>query len=180
MGQRIHVEMYDDTDPDQVATHTDELLVNGKIHEIDLSEENHQRLMELLAPFVAASRRKDSKPKPVKATPVDRSKIRAWARRNGYPTIGDRGVLPAGAIEEFHKFAGKDKPKQEFTDPDPVPPTKEFAQLSDEEQNAVQVWIIGLGLKWPRAKEPRNRIAMEAWGDRNETLAKEILEDYVR
>lgn len=32
---------------------------------------------------------------------VDSARVRTWARLNGWPTLGDRGRLPAAAIDAF-------------------------------------------------------------------------------
>lgn len=192
MGQRIHVEMFDDLDPELEATFTDEIWWKGKLMVIDLSEANHEKLMELLKPYVEVARKKGSGDSTV-ATPTvkvsrtveqqrateERMKIRKWGRRNGWPTLGSNGVIPALVVEEFHKYEGKDKPQPEMGDPDPVPTYFEFTDYPDEEQVAIKEWVLSIGLKWPHQKTARNRIALEAWGDHNETLAKEIMGDYV-
>lgn len=131
MGQRVTVEHYDDLDPDQEATHTDEILWKGKVMEVDLSEENHLKLMALLEPFVAVARKKGSAnattPAVATSSPKtaeerraekERAEIRRWAQRNGYE-LGVRGRIPADVIKDFHKHEGKDIPK--FEDPDPAP-----------------------------------------------------------
>jgi hypothetical protein len=135
MGQRIHVETFDDTDPDKEATHNDEIWWEGELLEIDLCEENHRKLREFLEPFVKVARKKEkgSRPtKPAKTSPsltaegrraaAERTEIRKWGRRNGWPDLGSIGKLPAAVIEAYHKYEGKDIPATErFEDPDPAP-----------------------------------------------------------
>lgn len=190
MGQRVHVETYDDLDEALEATHNVEFLWKGKVREIDLGEVNYSTYVAFLEPFVKASRLKEesdkAKPKATgtvtaerRAATEERMKIRKWGRRNGWPELGSNGVIPADVIEGFHKYGGKDIPAGErFADPDPVPADVAFADRPAEEQAKIKAWVVDMGLAWPRAKIPRDRIANEAWAETNPVLAKEIVAAY--
>jgi hypothetical protein len=85
------------------ADHADfPFALDGKQYEIDLSAENQARLLEAVAPFIAAARRTGRGRQPVK--PAKRSKdtpkIRAWARENNWD-IADRGRIPAEVLEAY-------------------------------------------------------------------------------
>ena len=81
--------------------------IEGRSYDIDLSEQNAQKLRDVLAPFVEAAR-------PVSATAVtDRSRakrgvdkrtdlasVRQWAYDNGY-TVSARGRVPADVLEAY-------------------------------------------------------------------------------
>lgn len=87
----------------------------GTEYEIDLSEENADRLREALAPFIDAARqvqpRFGAAPAPSRASSGKRrnpsssdssrlAEIRTWANQNGYPT-GDRGRLRQEIIDAY-------------------------------------------------------------------------------
>lgn len=141
MGQRMHVEMFDDLDDTKEATHTDEIWWKGKLLEVDLCQENHDALVAFLEPYVLVARKKGSNnAAPATQSPAspsrksaegrraaeERTEIRKWARRNGWPDLGSIGKLPTAVIEAYHKYEGKDIPAEDrFEDPDPVPADRE-------------------------------------------------------
>jgi len=87
--------------------------LDGVSYEIDLSEENAEKLRDALAGYVAGARRVDggrraAKAKPAKAargarTAPDREQtaaIREWARANGHE-VSERGRLSATVLAAF-------------------------------------------------------------------------------
>jgi hypothetical protein len=114
MAQKVVVELVDDLDgtvSDGIGTVT--FGLDGAEYEIDLTEDNAERLRDTLADFVAAGRRTGGRVKrsaaPVKSAAarptVDREQTRAirdWARQNGFD-LSDRGRIAANVIEAFEK-----------------------------------------------------------------------------
>jgi nucleoid-associated protein Lsr2 len=112
MAQKVIVELVDDLDgtgSDDISTVT--FGLDGAEYEIDLNEDNANRLRESLTDFVAAARRTGGRLKRGSAlakaadrpTPADREQTRAirdWARQNGYE-LADRGRIPSSVIEAF-------------------------------------------------------------------------------
>ncbi len=91
--------------------------LEGTEYEIDLSEENVDRLREALSPFIdaarqvqprfgnapAQSRGSSTKRRSSSSSSSDSSRlaeIRTWANQNGYPT-GDRGRLRQEIIDAY-------------------------------------------------------------------------------
>jgi hypothetical protein len=113
MAQRVVVELVDDLD----GTVSDDVSsvsfgLDGAEYEIDLSEDNAERLRDVLADFVAAARRTGGRIKrsvgPTKQAPrasADREQtkaIREWARHNGFE-LSDRGRIPSTVIDAFEE-----------------------------------------------------------------------------
>lgn len=78
--------------------------LDGVNYEIDLSESSMATVREALTPLAEAARkvggktpRKSSGSKPSSS---NASKIREWAKENGY-TVGDRGRIPAEVTEAY-------------------------------------------------------------------------------
>lgn len=103
MAQKIRVELVDDIDGSD-ATQTVPFALDGVTFEIDLSDDNAERLREEFAPFVAAGRRTGGRKTRSTATAstynrptaIDRARsriIRGWARDNQWP-LSDRGRIP--------------------------------------------------------------------------------------
>lgn len=84
--------------------------LDGRTYQIDLSEKNHGELRELLAPYIAAGRRRRggssvSVPSQRRSSPTDREQnqaIREWAKKRGH-TISDRGRIRADIVEAYHE-----------------------------------------------------------------------------
>lgn len=118
MAQQVTVALVDDLDgtvSEDVSTVT--FGLDGVEYEIDLTEENANRLRDTLAEFVAAARRTGGRLKrtpAAKAPATDRERtraIRSWAREHGYK-LAERGRIPAHVIAAFDKAqAGPAKPK---------------------------------------------------------------------
>jgi nucleoid-associated protein Lsr2 len=122
MAQKVVVELVDDLDgtaSDDISTVT--FGLDGVEYEIDLTEDNANRLRDGLADFVAAARRtggrlrRGARAGGSGARPAaDREQTRAireWARENGYD-LAERGRIPAGVITAYEQAqAEAAKPK---------------------------------------------------------------------
>lgn len=113
MAQKVTVELVDDLDgtvSDDIGTVT--FGLDGAEYEIDLTEDNADRLREILADFVAVARRTGGRvrratapgrPAPPPAANREQTRaIRGWARQNGFD-LADRGRIPANVIEAFEE-----------------------------------------------------------------------------
>ncbi|MEU9050111.1 Lsr2 family protein [Streptomyces sp. NPDC048384] len=115
MVQKKIVTMVDDVtgeEAEDIDTHT--ILIDGAGVEIDLTSENHDRLLEILHPYLSAAsaRRvrggvatagsKGTRRGAATAGSVDLAKIRAWGRENGYE-VSERGRVSAQVREAYEK-----------------------------------------------------------------------------
>jgi hypothetical protein len=107
--------LVDDLDGSEAAD-TVAFALDGVAYEIDLNEENAEKLREALAGYVASARRVDggrragrakvakaAKPARGSRTAPDREQtaaIREWARANGYE-VSERGRLSANVLAAF-------------------------------------------------------------------------------
>jgi hypothetical protein len=107
MAQKHIVQLIDDLDGVE-AQETVSFSLDGTRYEIDLSEDNANRLRESLAVYIANARR--STRYGVPASPARRTHradreqtaaIREWARNNGHP-IGDKGRIPSSVLDAYH------------------------------------------------------------------------------
>lgn len=100
MARKTVVELVDDIDggaADETVTFT----VDGVTYEVDLSDENAERLRDSFAPYIAAGTRVSGRNKARKSYGgPDRSAVRAWASEHGY-TVSDRGRLPEAVLEAY-------------------------------------------------------------------------------
>ena len=106
MAQRHFVRLVDDlTGAD--ADETVSFALDGAAYEIDLTEENAQRLREILAVYVSNGRRSASGTRRGdvrRTTRADREQtaaIRKWARSNGFE-IGDKGRIPTHVVDAYN------------------------------------------------------------------------------
>jgi hypothetical protein len=121
MAQKTIVQLIDDLD----GTHSDTIEtvtfgLDGVTYEIDLSDDNADKLRESLAAFIGSARRTGGRAKRgtasasvASANGSGRSReqtqaIREWARKNGHD-VSDRGRIPAAVIDAFEADAGKAK-----------------------------------------------------------------------
>lgn len=107
--------LVDDLDGSE-AVDTVAFALDGVAYEIDLNDENAEKLREALAGYVAGARRvdggrrgarakvaKSAKPARGSRTAPDREQtaaIREWARANGYE-VSERGRLSANVLSAF-------------------------------------------------------------------------------
>jgi hypothetical protein len=112
MATLTTVTLVDDLDGSEAAESV-AFALDGVSYEIDLSEENAEKLREALAGYVAGARRVDGtrrtgRAKPAKPargsrTAPDREQtaaVREWARANGYE-VSERGRLSATVLAAF-------------------------------------------------------------------------------
>ncbi len=118
MATMTTVTLVDDLDGSE-ASGSVSFALDGASYEIDLSEDNAEKLRDALAGYVASARRVDggrrgpgrpkaAASKPAKAprgarTAPDREQtaaIREWARSNGYE-VSERGRLSATVLSAF-------------------------------------------------------------------------------
>ncbi len=107
--------LVDDLDGTEAAD-TVAFALDGVSYEIDLSEENAEKLRDALAGYVASARRVDGARRSARAKPAKPAKsvrgprtapdreqtaaIREWARANGYE-VSERGRLSANVLAAF-------------------------------------------------------------------------------
>jgi len=117
MATMTTVTLVDDLDGSE-ASGSVSFALDGASYEIDLSEDNAEKLRDALAGYVASARRVDggrrgpgrpkAAAKPAKAargarTAPDREQtaaVREWARSNGYE-VSERGRLSATVLAAF-------------------------------------------------------------------------------
>ncbi|WP_435742771.1 histone-like nucleoid-structuring protein Lsr2 [Nocardioides sp. SYSU DS0663] len=111
MAQKIHIVLEDDLDGSE-ATETVSFALDGTSYEIDLNDENADKLRGVLAPYVgharkvAASRRGGGRRGSGSGSSAGSSsgssakEIREWARNNGYE-VPDRGRVSAEVREAY-------------------------------------------------------------------------------
>jgi hypothetical protein len=112
MAQKTVVLLEDDLDGG-VATETVTFSLDGVSYEMDLSEQNAERLRGLFGPYVEAGRRLGGRSTTstrsratgaAKVDPTQLAAIRAWARGRGLE-INDRGRIPGRIIEQYNAEA---------------------------------------------------------------------------
>lgn len=100
MAQKVQVMLVDDIDG-SAASETISFSLDGAKYEIDLNEAHAASLREALAPWVKAARKVSSRPSGRgRSGGGDVSKIRAWAKANGY-NVSERGRIPATVREAY-------------------------------------------------------------------------------
>ncbi len=93
MAQKVQVVLVDDID----GGHADETVrfgLDGTTYEIDLSSAHARELRDALATWVAAGRKVTGRSAGRPRVSNDTSKIRAWAKSNGY-AVSERGRISA-------------------------------------------------------------------------------------
>ena len=115
MAQQVNVKLVDDLDGSDAAA-TVSFGLDGRVYEIDLSDDNAARLRDSLASFIAAARKSggstttgsrraqkmtvSSGPRPQTLDREQTAAIRAWARQNGHQ-ISDRGRISKTVVDAF-------------------------------------------------------------------------------
>ncbi|WP_301851119.1 histone-like nucleoid-structuring protein Lsr2 [Rhodococcus pyridinivorans] len=89
----------DDIDGTQGAT-TIRFSVGRSQYEIDLCEENADKLYEALGPFISKARK--ARPETAKRDPdrIDQGLVRKWAQENGL-AVNARGRVPNELVEQY-------------------------------------------------------------------------------
>lgn len=109
MAQTVQIIMTDDIDGGE-ATETVAFAIDGHGYEIDLNEDNATALREMLAPYCKAGRKAPRttnrrRTGTTQQRNSETSKIRAWARENGYE-VGPRGRIHQHIIDAYHQATG--------------------------------------------------------------------------
>lgn len=101
MARKTRIVLTDDLDG-SAATSTVDFALDGVTYEIDLNDENAQKLRDEFAAWVGHARRVGGRAR--RGTSRGRSdetkRIREWAQANGYE-IGDRGRVSAEIREAY-------------------------------------------------------------------------------
>lgn len=109
MAQKVVTTYVDDLTGEEssdIATHS--ILIDGAGVEIDLTDENYEKLLEILNPYLQAggarrirgAARAKGKSKASPGSGADSSAIRAWAKDNNIE-VNDRGRVPAAVREAY-------------------------------------------------------------------------------
>ena len=111
MAQQTTVRFVDDLDGSE-AVGTVTFSLENRAYEIDLSDENTDKLHEALAPFIeharqlgrgsgrGRGRRRPAAEKHTRSNREETHAIREWARQNGHQ-VSDRGRIPKSVIEAY-------------------------------------------------------------------------------
>ncbi|MDN4613615.1 Lsr2 family protein [Leifsonia sp. F6_8S_P_1B] len=103
MARKVIETILDDIDGSEDAS-TVFFAFDGRSYEIDLSDENRDRLASALQPFIDAARTTSSLQRSTTgsrpAQQRDLNEIREWARNNGF-SVSDRGRVAAHVIEAY-------------------------------------------------------------------------------
>lgn len=104
MAQKVKVLLIDDIDGTD-AVETVSFGLDGVQYEIDLNQTNAAKLRDDLATWVGHARRAGGRRKTGRtggSRSSDASKIRVWARENGFE-VSDRGRVPAEVKEAYER-----------------------------------------------------------------------------
>jgi hypothetical protein len=103
MARKIIESILDDLDGSEGAS-TVFFAFDGRSYEIDLSDENKDKLAQALQPFIDAARTTSALRRPGPSSrggqKQDLNAIREWARANGY-AVSDRGRIAADVVEAY-------------------------------------------------------------------------------
>jgi hypothetical protein len=116
MAQKVTVSLVDDLDGSE-AGETVEFGLDGAFYEIDLSEDNAERLRDALSEYVEHARRSGGRkrsggrvavagraPRTASADREQNQAMREWARKQGM-NISDRGRIPKEVAEAYNAQA---------------------------------------------------------------------------
>jgi Lsr2 len=114
VAQKVMVTLVDDLDGSE-AGETVEFGLDGAFYEIDLSEDNAERLRDALAEYVEHARRAGGRkrssargpgraPRTASADREQNQAIREWARKQGM-NVSDRGRIPKEVTDAYNAQA---------------------------------------------------------------------------
>lgn len=114
MAQQVTVTLVDDLDGSE-AEETVEFGLDGAFYEIDLSEDNAERLRDALADYVEHARRAGGRkragravagraPRSASADREQNQAIREWARKQGM-NVSERGRIPKEVTDAYNARA---------------------------------------------------------------------------
>jgi DNA end-binding protein Ku len=93
MHKEFNADRYKDTYREELR----ELVMSKTAHDVP---ESSDEVGDLLAKLEASARARQCHP--VRQAPK-MAEIRAWARKNGHPQLGDRGRIPADIVEQYQR-----------------------------------------------------------------------------
>ena len=102
MARKTRVILTDDIDGSD-ATGTVSFALDGVAYEIDLNDDNAQRLREQLGEWASKARRVGGRRisgTQSASSPSDAGKVRVWANENGYQ-VSERGRIPKEIREAY-------------------------------------------------------------------------------
>lgn len=105
MARKTYTVLTDDIDGGE-ASGTVEFALDGVSYEIDLNEENAEKLRETLSSWISSGRRVGGRRRPGTSTSQgssDAGLIRAWAKENGIE-VSERGRI-ASEVREAYEAA---------------------------------------------------------------------------
>lgn len=105
MAQQKIFELIDDL-TGKPADETVEFSLDGQVYEIDLSEDNAQKLRNALAKYIKAARKRDLRYRTLGA---GYQEVRRWARERGIP-VSDRGRVAFEIMEAYKKARDESMP----------------------------------------------------------------------
>lgn len=108
MARKVIYQIVDDLDGAELPAgegETVQFSLDGRAHEIDLSDANAEALRAALSPYVAAGRKTGAASKSVKTTKsakpdVDVRAVRAWAIEQGH-NVSSRGRVHGHIVEAY-------------------------------------------------------------------------------
>lgn len=107
MAREMKIVLTDDIDGSEAAE-TIRFALDQGTYEIELSEENAEKLRSALAPYIAKARRvaanpgRASRPRSGSTQSSNlNAKIRAWAKEQG-KKVSERGRISQSIIDEYH------------------------------------------------------------------------------
>lgn len=113
MAQQVTVTLVDDLDGSE-AEETVEFGLDGAFYEIDLSEDNAERLRDSLGEYVEHARRAGGRkragrpagraPRTASADREQNQAIREWARKQGM-NVSERGRIPKEVTDSYNARA---------------------------------------------------------------------------
>lgn len=104
MATKTVVELVDDIAGGE-ASETLRFSLDGVSYEIDLNDENAERLRGVLAPYVGVGRRsvgtgRVARRRASSGSVDNPAAVREWAAANGV-AVAERGRIPAGVVEQY-------------------------------------------------------------------------------
>lgn len=109
MARKIVHQLIDDLDGTVLEPGAGETVLfalDGTAYEIDLTDKNAATIRDLLAPYIAVSRKAGraatgaAAAKPRVGSQRDFAAIRAWAKSNGYG-VSERGRVPRTVLDAY-------------------------------------------------------------------------------
>jgi hypothetical protein len=106
VAQRIITQLVDDTTGEDITPGkgaTVSFAIDGQAYNIDLTKKNADAFRGLFQDYIAVAakvgRRNGKSAR--RSSSSSTSDVRAWARSNGWPNLGDRGRIPSAAQAAF-------------------------------------------------------------------------------